>query len=253
MACCSFDATVEQQFGTKKATKETDPPHAHAGMVRRCVHQATASQRRSVNWNRIRYAVWAPWYDALVAAAGFGQARRESIARLPLAAGQRVLLIGAGTGLDLDHLPHGVRITAIDITDAMLARLRLRAARLGLDIETATMDARQLAFAAEQFDAVVMHLILAVMPEPELGLREAARVLAPGGRVAVFDKFLGKDAHASLIRRLGNLVIKPLFTDINRRLEPLVAQTELRIMEDTPSAYGGMYRVVTLSKPDTVR
>ena len=206
-----------------------------------------------MNWNRIRYTVWAPWYDALVAAAGFGQARCESIERLHLTAGQSVLLIGAGTGLDLDHLPAGVRITAIDITDAMLDRLRHRAARLGLEIETATMDARQLAFEAGQFDAVVMHLILAVMPQPERGLREAARVLAPGGRVAVFDKFLANDAKASLIRRFGNLVIKPLFTDINRRLEPLVAQTELRIVKDTPSAYRGLYRIVTLAKPGTVR
>lgn len=203
-----------------------------------------------VNWNRIRYTVWAPWYDALVAAADFGQARRESIDRLHLIAGQRVLLIGAGTGLDLDHLPAGVRITAVDITDAMLSRLRLRAARLGLEIETATMDARHLDFAAGQFDAVVMHLILAVMPEPELGLREAARVLAPGGRVAVFDKFLANDARASLMRRLGNLVIKPLFTDLNRRLEPLVAQTDLAIVGDTPSAYGGLYRIVTLAKSE---
>ena len=206
-----------------------------------------------MNWNRIRYTVWAPGYDALVAVADFGRARRESIERLHLSAGQRVLMVGAGTGLDLDHLPAGVKITAIDITDAMLARLRLRAARLGLEIETATMDARHLAFAAEQFDAVVMHLIIAVMPGPELGLREAARVLAPGGRVAVFDKFLANDSRASLIRRLGNLVIKPLFSDINRRLEPLVAQTELTIVRDTPPAYRGLYRLVTLAKPDAVR
>jgi ubiquinone/menaquinone biosynthesis C-methylase UbiE len=202
-----------------------------------------------MTWNSLRYTLWAPWYDALVAAVGFQNARRESIERLHLAAGQRVLIVGAGTGLDLELLPHGVNVTAIDITEAMLDRLRGRAERLKLDVQVHIMDARRLDFADQTFDAVVMHLILAVMPEPALGLREAERVLVPGGRIAVFDKFLRDQQRASLLRRLGNLVIKPLFTDLNRRFGPLVAQTRLEVEHDTPVAFGGMFRVVTLVKP----
>jgi phosphatidylethanolamine/phosphatidyl-N-methylethanolamine N-methyltransferase len=102
------------------------------------------------------------------------------------------------------------------------------------------------------FDAVVLHLVLAVMPEPERGLREAARVLKPGGRVAVFDTFLGDRERASLLRRLANLAIKPLFSDLNRRLGPLVRATALDITRDEPSAFGGLFRVVTLTKPVTL-
>ena len=51
-------------------------------------------------WNRLRYTVWAPAYDVIARAAGFDTARRLSLERLRLASGDRVLIVGAGTGLD---------------------------------------------------------------------------------------------------------------------------------------------------------
>ena len=197
-------------------------------------------------WNRLRYTVWAPAYDAVARAGGFDAARRLSIDRLQLAPSDRVLIVGAGTGLDLDFLPSNVHVTAIDVTPAMLKQLERRAAGAGRSVTTHIMDARHLAFADSSFDAVVMHLILAVMPQPERGLREAVRVLKPGGRMAVFDKFLRDQERPSLKRRLVNAFAKPLFSDLNRRLGPLIAGTPLVIEHDEAVAFGGTYRVVTL-------
>ena len=131
----------------------------------------------------------------------------------------------------------------------MLKHLERRAADTGRTVTVRIMDARQLAFPDSSFEAVVMHLILAVMPEPERGLREAVRVLKPGGRIAVFDKFLRDEERPSLKRRLLNALAKPLFSDLNRRLGPLIAGTPLVIEHDEPVAFGGTYRVVTLMNP----
>jgi ubiquinone/menaquinone biosynthesis C-methylase UbiE len=200
-------------------------------------------------WNRLRYSVWAPAYDAILCAAGLEGARATSIDRLRLAPGDRVLIVGAGTGLDLALLPSNVHVTALDVTPAMLKQLERRAAGMGRSVTARIMDARQLEFPDSSFDAIVMHLILAVMPEPERGVREAVRVLEPGGRIAVFDKFLRDDERASLKRRLLNAIAKPLFSDLNRRFGPLIAGTGLVVEHDQPIAFGGTYRVVTLVKP----
>ena len=200
-------------------------------------------------WNRVRYTLWAPLYDRVATSvAGFDAARRRSIERLKLRPGDRVLIAGAGTGLDLPCFPPGVHLTAVDVTPAMLERLRDRAAALGLDVDARVMDARHLAFPDASFDAVVLHLVLAVMPEPERGLLEAARVVKPRGRIGVFDKFLPPGRALTLRRRLLNLPARLLCTDMNRRLEPMVARAALAVEFDEPVAFGGLYRVVTLRR-----
>jgi SAM-dependent methyltransferase len=228
----------------------TTPPvttHRHDASL----HEDGKSPQRQdgVLWDRIRYTLWAPIYDALVGLAGFADARRRSIDRLDLREGDQVLLVGAGTGLDLDFLPPGVTVTAVDVTPAMLGRLERRAARAGRPVAAEIQDARRLAFPDASFDAVVLHLILAVMPQPELCMKEVARVLRPGGRVAIFDKFLRAREAPSRVRRLLNLMSRALFSDINRRLEPLLHGTGLVVEDDEPASFGGAYRIVTLSKP----
>ena len=200
-------------------------------------------------WNRLRYTVWAPLYDVFVGAVGFTNARRHSIERLGLKSGDRVLIVGAGTGLDLDFVPPSMAITAIDVTPAMLRRLTRRTAYAGRPVSAHVMDARSLTFPDGSFDAVIMHLILAVMPQPELGLKEAARVLKAGGRIAIFDKFLRDEEQPSNARRLLNVITGTLFSEINRRRAPIVHGTGLLVDRNEPAGFGGLFRSITLSKP----
>ncbi len=172
-------------------------------------------------WNRIRYTLYAPIYDRIVRS--FNTSRKRSIQLLELKAGERVLLVGAGTGEDIQYIPEGVEITAVDITPAMVEHIRRKAVTLKRPVQAEVMDGQALELASESFDAVVLHLILAVIPDPIACIREAARVLKPGGRAVIFDKFLPEKEQPSLLRHLLNWITNFAFSNINRKLEPIAA------------------------------
>ena len=188
-------------------------------------------------WNRIRYSLYAPFYDVFVRRLARG--RRRAIELLDVQPGERVLIVGCGTGLDLELLPKGCAITAIDLTPAMVEKTRARASALGLTIDARAMDAAKLDFADASFDCVLLHLILAVVPDPHATAREASRVLRRGGRVSIFDKFADR---ASIARRALNVVTNLVATDITRSLGDILGATPLRVVREERSAFG-LFRV----------
>ena len=200
-------------------------------------------------WNRVRYTLWAPVYDLVGWL--FNGRRRASLGLLELTAEERVLIVGAGTGADLSYLPDGCSAVATDLTPAMLKRAR---PRLRAGAYLALMDGHELAVRSASFDAVVLHLILAVIPDPVRCLREATRVLRPGGRVVVFDKFARSRLPSAAIR-LVNLVTRTLFTDITRGFEDMLARSgmPLRVELDEPALFKGLFRHILLRKVDAAR
>lgn len=95
-------------------------------------------------WNRLRYDLYAPFYDAVVSRP-FAGPRKQSIEALGLSGGERVLVVGCGTGLDFAYLPRGVRLTAGDISTAMVNRAMARAKELGFsEADVRPLDAHRL-------------------------------------------------------------------------------------------------------------
>jgi ubiquinone/menaquinone biosynthesis C-methylase UbiE len=197
-------------------------------------------------WNRIRYTLIAPLYDRV---ARFDSARRRSVGLLALHAGERVLIPGCGTGADLPFLPPEVEVVAGDITPAMVRRTRDRAERLGRAADVRLMDAAALDLPDATFDAVILHLILAVIPDPVGCIREAERVLRPGGRIAVFDKWVRDGARPSPLRRLANVFARVVATELTRSLGPLVAETGIALEHREPAGPFGLFEIALLRKP----
>lgn len=196
---------------------------------------------------RHSYTVLAPVYDTFVAPFTLA-ARQNNLALLPKVASTEVLLVGIGSGLDIPLLPRGPRYTGIDLTPAMLERARRKATAEKLDIQLDIGDARALPYPAAAFDAVVLHLILAVAPCPERVLAESARVLRPGGQMLVFDKFL-RPGQSAPLRRLISPLVGLLATHTDVVFEQLLAQTRsLEVVSDTPTLARGWFRRIVLRK-----
>lgn len=198
-------------------------------------------------WNKLRYTLYAPVYDSI--AEYFNQSRKKSIDLLEIKPAERVLIIGAGTGLDLKFIPTGCDVTATDITPSMVERIKKRNVELNHTLTAAIMDGQALAFADHSFDKIILHLILAVIPNPLACLKEAERVLKPGGQIAVFDKFVHKQTKVSYFRRFVNLFTNFFFTDITRDFESMQTHTNLIVVSDTNADFNGNFRIIQLKKP----
>lgn len=196
---------------------------------------------------RAAYTLWAPVYDTAVDAATRGM-RRRSLAALEVEPGDHVLLVGIGTGLDLPWLPPGPDYTGVDLTPAMLERARRRADRADRALELRVADAADLPYTDACFDAVVMHLILAVVPDPVAALQEAARVLRPGGEIVILDKFLRPGQRAPL-RRLVAPLLRRIATRTDVIFEDCLAAVDgLEVVTDSPVGGRGWFRRIRLRR-----
>lgn len=193
------------------------------------------------------YTLIAPIYDTVVSGP-IDNYRAISLARIEDAEDKHILINGIGSGLDIPHLPDNARYTGTDITPAMLRRAEYRARSHEAEIDLQLADSQSLPFEDECFDAVVMHLILAVVPQPELALKEACRVLRPGGSIYIFDKFI-REGQLAIGRRLLNIFIRHVATRTDVIFEHLLKDCpQLELVHDQPALAKGWFRLIELKK-----
>jgi ubiquinone/menaquinone biosynthesis C-methylase UbiE len=193
-------------------------------------------------WLRFRYKLWAPHYDRVTR---FPRERRRSVELLALRPGERLVIIGCGTGADLPFVPEGISVLATDLSPAMLRQARAHA-RPG--VEFRVMDGMALDLPDGSYDAAILHMVLEVIPDPARCLAEAARVLRRGGRLAVFDKFLPDGDRPGLLRRAGLAALDFVFTSTNRRMGEILDRSgaPFAVEKDEPSV--GSYRHLVLRR-----
>ena len=128
--------------------------------------------------------------------------RLQAIRRMNIQAGERVLEVGVGTGINLDLYPRDAAITGIDYTAAMLEKARERAAkRDGSLVRLLQMDAADLKFADDAFDIVYAPYLISVVPDPVKVAQEMRRVCRPGGRIIFLNHFLSPNPLLSRVER----------------------------------------------------
>ncbi|WP_232838333.1 class I SAM-dependent methyltransferase [Streptomyces geranii] len=155
-----------------------------------------------------------------------GPAYAAAVAELRLGEGARVLDAGCGTGRALTPLraavgPSGVVLGA-DLTPAMLEAAA--AAGRGLDGQLLLADVAALPLRSESLDAVFAAGLVAHLPHPAENLRELARVVLPGGTLALFHPI----GRAALAARQGRR-ITPEDLRAEANLGPLLARSGWRM------------------------
>ena len=198
------------------------------------------------------YARWAPVYD-LVFGKVFERARTEAIAATQRVGG-RVLDVGVGTGICLPRYTRASSVVGIDLSDPMLRKARERVAEQRLtNIERlAVMDAEDLDFPDNSFDAVVAQYVVNTVPHPEVALTEFARVLQPGGEIILINR-VGADAG---VRRALEVGLAPAGHWLGwrpefrwARFEAWLARTpDIRLIERRPVPPLGHFSLIRLGK-----
>jgi demethylmenaquinone methyltransferase / 2-methoxy-6-polyprenyl-1,4-benzoquinol methylase len=134
-------------------------------------------------------------YDRAGAALSFGQDprwRAALVAAIPAGPGDRILDVATGTGMVAAALVRrsGCHVTALDQSPEMLAGLHRRLVtdrRLTARIEPAEGEAEALPFPDASFDALTFTYLLRYVDDPAATLRELARVVQPGGTIAMVE------------------------------------------------------------------
>jgi ubiquinone/menaquinone biosynthesis C-methylase UbiE len=135
---------------------------------------------------------------------------RSMLDQLPLGSARRVLDLGAGVGALVPELRSRTGATLV-VTDRALGMLRLADAPARV-----VLDAAQLPFRDDVFDAAVMAFMLFPVPDPDRALEEVRRVLTPGGVAGTATWGAGSDSYPAL--ELWNDALAAVAPDLDEDL-----------------------------------
>lgn len=202
---------------------------------------ATAQVRRLYDRYAERYDRDTDWYDRIM----LGSARRAVCGQ---ARGQ-VLEVAIGTGRNLPFYPQDVSLTGVDLSPAMLAVARHKAADLGRDVELREADAQALPFPGEAFDTVVCTLGLSSIPDDRAALVQMFRVLRQGGRLLLLGHVASRYWPARAAQSVAQRYSRRLTGDQQlRRTVPLVEAAGFHV-DRRSMRRAAIIELLTASKP----
>jgi ubiquinone/menaquinone biosynthesis C-methylase UbiE len=124
---------------------------------------------------------------------GYARLSQSYFQRLPLQDARRILALGCGTGIEVRALKRltgpDTAIIGVDHSPALIDTARRLSADEGLvdNVAYQVGDAHHTPYGDDEFDIVTLHTLISHVDDPLEVLREARRIVRPGGTIAVFD------------------------------------------------------------------
>ena len=205
---------------------------------------------------RMRYERIAPLYDWLEVLPEWRYRpwRRRFWDRVTqrLPSGGRLLELGVGTGKNVAYWPAEADIMAIDFSPRMLSRARERIERSGRDVNLELGDAQDLHYSDNSFDLAAMTFVMCSVPDPVIGLREAARVVRPGGHILLMEHVRSSTPWmCRLMDLLNPIVVSTMGPNINRDTVQNVSAAGLDLMDVEDLSMGGIFKIIEARVPET--
>jgi len=175
--------------------------------------------------------------------------RRALVAAIDARPGQRVLDVATGTGLVAFALARqrGCEVVGLDQSEEMLARARARLAAepsLAGRVQFVHGEAERLPFADAAFDALTFTYLLRYVDDRDATLRELARVVKPGGRIAMVEFAVPSSpalraawrAYTQLALPVLGRLVSPAWYQVGRFLGPSIEELHVQL-PDLPAAW----------------
>ena len=129
----------------------------------------------------------------------------------------KILEVGVGTGKNIQYYPDDAEVTAIDFSEKMLEKAKMRAEKLVKSVDLRLMDAQQLDFPDETFDTVITTCVFCSVPDAVKGLKEIRRVCKKDGQIIMLEHVRSKNPiMGAVMDFLNPLVVRIVGANINR-------------------------------------
>lgn len=160
--------------------------------------------------------------------------RKEALAALPEAS--RILEIGAGTGLNFPHYPHGARGVASELSFAMIERARSKNRPRGVHLMQNSAETLPLANAS--FDAAFATLVFCSVASPRKAFAELRRIVRPGGTIVLLEHVRPRGLTGTLFDALSVFTVALFDDHFNRRIAEEAQRAGLKVERVEQRAFG---------------
>jgi phosphatidylethanolamine/phosphatidyl-N-methylethanolamine N-methyltransferase len=191
------------------------------------------------------YRLFSGSYDFLFGPV-FHPGRKDAVQIANAQPGQRILEVGVGTGLSLPYFRKDSEVTGIDVSAEMLDKARRRVARRKLAHvkELIEMDAEEMSFEDNSFDAVLALYVASVVPSPARFAAEMRRVCRPGGTIVIVNHFASENGLMRVVEKWLAPLAGFIGFHADFSLDNFLEVSRLSVREIKPSNLFGYWRLM---------